>query len=71
MISAESVYICVLLLLAMIVLWAGAVDVVFFLRGEQTISAWLRGHTGWFFVPLSVSMLLIAFLIMHLFVWHE
>lgn len=71
MVSAESVYICILFLIGCLVIWTGLVDVVFYVRGDETISSWLRRNPSWFFFPLSASMLFVAGLILHLFVFNQ
>ncbi len=66
--SAESAYIGVLFAVIALIAWAGAVDLTLALRSEMTISAWLRQHPSWFYVPLSGTLVLLAFLTLHLFV---
>jgi len=68
---AGQVYISVVVMIVVLLLLAGAGDLLFLIEGEQTISAWLRENPLWFLIPMAVMLVFIGWLSLHLFgrVW--
>jgi hypothetical protein len=64
---AESVYVCILLGICALLLWAGAVDLDLYYRGHRTISTFLRSNQEWFLWPLVVTQVFLALLTVHLY----
>jgi len=64
---AESAYMGALFGMLAIVVWAGGMDLMFYVNSQQTISAWLRLHPSYFLWPMAVTMLFLAVLTWHLF----
>lgn len=68
---AQLIYKLALSMIAAAIVGAGVCDLVLYLRGEQTISAWLRLNPGWFFWAEIAAAMFLLVLWLHLFVWPE
>ncbi len=69
MTTAETVVRWALGALVVVVLLVGALDLGLFLDRQPTVSAWLRGHPAYFWVPAKLIVLALVLLALHLFVW--
>ena len=64
----QAVYWLLVLTVALLALWGGAVDLGLWWHGDDTISHLLRRHPWMFWVPAFVSMIFWLTLGLHLYV---
>jgi len=64
---AEQAYLGALFGVLAMIVWAGGMDLMFYVNGQQTISAWLRLHPSYFLWPMAISLLFVSVLTWHLF----
>lgn len=67
--TAEIVYKVLLVVIAVAILAGGVIDTYLGLSGQQTITAYLRRHPGWFVVPALTMAAFLLGLSLHLFVF--
>lgn len=69
MTTAETIVRVALSALVVGVLLVGALDLSLFLDKQPTVSAWLRQHPSYFWVPAKLIVVALVLLMLHLFVW--
>lgn len=63
---AGEVYKWIVFLLALLLSGGGAVDLILYTYGHETISTWLRDNPMWFVVPVCVFSAFLIWLGLHL-----
>jgi|HubBroStandDraft_6_1064221.scaffolds.fasta_scaffold115664_1 hypothetical protein len=65
--TPRTVYLLAVSTIIAIVILTGAWDFGLWLRGDVTISAWLRCRPAMFVLPMSAALIFLAALALHLF----